>query len=316
MLEDFAYLQPVPYKILSNALKKNKISHAYLFEANDYPKTFDMAVAFAKALFCVDNNIENISAQIDSGNFEELKIINPDNLVIKKEQLEQLQQEFSKKAVIGNKKIYIINGAEYLNQSASNSILKFIEEPEENIIAILITNNIYNVLGTIVSRCQVIPFSKIKEQELTIYNNYKRQNVNIAISLLNSKDEIQKFLDLEENNVDKVIEFVKYYEKNHKNTLLFTKKLWHSYFTDKNTITFAFDVMILLYKDILNVKVNRKIEVFIDEEKLINGIKDVNTIEQLVKKLSILIDLKSKIGLNMNSNLLVDKLIIDFLGGN
>ena len=45
--------------------------------------------------------------------------------------------------------------------------------------------------------------------------------------------------EFNENNVDKVIEFVKYYEKNHKNTLLFTKKLWHSYFTDKNTITNA-----------------------------------------------------------------------------
>ena len=60
------------------------------------------------------------------------------------------------KSVSSEKKVYIINGVENLNIAASNSILKFLEEPEENIIAILVCDNINNVLETIISRCQVI----------------------------------------------------------------------------------------------------------------------------------------------------------------
>ena len=94
--------------------------------------------------------------------YPEIKIINPDGLWIKKEQLDEIQKEFSTKAVFGTKKIYIINEADKMNSSAANSILKFLEEPVPNIIAILVTNNIYQLLDTIISRCQVISLRKNK----------------------------------------------------------------------------------------------------------------------------------------------------------
>ena len=135
----------------------------------------DFALSFAKSLICpnckdgqAECNNCNICKMIDEGNYPELKIVNPDGFWIKKEQLLDLKNEFNKKTIIGNKKIYIINKADRLNVNSANTILKFLEEPEEGIIAILVTENIYQLLNTIISRCQIISLNgqnKLNKEE-------------------------------------------------------------------------------------------------------------------------------------------------------
>ena len=68
--------------------------------------------------------------------------------------MEELKSRFNSKASFGRYNIYIIYKAESLNPTAGNALLKFLEEPEDNIIGILLTNNKSLVLPTIVSRCQ------------------------------------------------------------------------------------------------------------------------------------------------------------------
>ena len=137
MLDEFQIEQPVIYKTLINSVKNNKCSHAYLIDANGYSKSLDLAIAFAKYILCPNSytNCEkcencNQCQNIDNREFIELKIIEAEGQWIKKNQLEELQLEFSKKSVLGNKKVYIINESEKLNVSSSNSLLKFLEEPE------------------------------------------------------------------------------------------------------------------------------------------------------------------------------------------
>ena len=59
----------------------------------------------------------------------------------------------------------IIKETEKLNASSANTILKFLEEPEDGIIAILLTDNRYHVLDTILSRCQIL---SLKENEFKL----------------------------------------------------------------------------------------------------------------------------------------------------
>ena len=76
---------------------------------------------------------------------------------IKKNDVEEIQERFSKSAIEEKGvKIYILHMVENSTPQAINSILKFLEEPEEDIYAILTTSNINNVLPTIISRCQNI----------------------------------------------------------------------------------------------------------------------------------------------------------------
>ena len=163
MLDEYKDSQPIVYKILKNAVSKDKYSHAYLIETNGFSDSLNLALAFIKTIMCPNKYFNNEKCQnchqckvIDSGNFPEIEIIKPDGMWIKKNQVQELQEEFSKKAIIGNKKIYIIANAEKLKTEAANSILKFLEEPAPGIIAILLTENLYQVIETIRSRCQIL----------------------------------------------------------------------------------------------------------------------------------------------------------------
>jgi DNA polymerase III gamma/tau subunit len=67
-----------------------------------------------------------------------------------------LQKEFNNKSLYDTKRVYIIKNAEKLNSASANTILKFLEEPENDIIALLLTDNRYHVIDTIISRCQIL----------------------------------------------------------------------------------------------------------------------------------------------------------------
>jgi len=58
MLDDYKENQPVVYKTLINAVKKNKFSHAYLFETHGYSKSLDLVLSFVKYILCPNNYIE------------------------------------------------------------------------------------------------------------------------------------------------------------------------------------------------------------------------------------------------------------------
>lgn len=318
MLDDFKLEQNIAYKIFFNSIKKNKISHAYLIETNGYYRAFEFALALTKALVCPYNytNSNNCTecAQcraIDDNNFIELKIIKPDGEWIKKEQLDELQLLFSKKALIGNKKIYIIDQIEKLNVTSANSILKFLEEPEEGIIAILLCENINKILSTIVSRCQIISLKNVHSKLLDTNLNSK-----VACKIFNSEEEIQKFIKNEEaiNIINNVIHFVNYYEDNKIDTLLYIDSLWNCFFNERKELFMAFEIMLLYYIDIMKYKMGDEIEIFNDYKTNIQNICLKNNIVNITKKINIIVDLKDKIKYNINVNLLMDKLLISFKG--
>lgn len=325
MLDDYKESQPIVYKILMNAVLNNRFSHAYLFETNGYLEKEELALAFAKYIMCPDhhhNSVDAIKCRhcIKAGyqGFSEITIINPDGLWIKKDQLLELQKNFSKKAIESEQKIYIINNAECLNTSAANSILKFLEEPEENIIAILMTDNSYQLLETIRSRCQIIPFAKTSPNLNNAETVNKSQTLlNIAPLILGNNNQVNEYVDNLKNieTINKVIEFVNYYEKNKKGVLLHLPKMWNNYFFEKELLTLGLDIMILYYKDVLNIYLDKTPQIFADYEESINLIAKTNTIESICSKLNVILNSKEKIKTNANVNLLIDKLIIDFEGG-
>ena len=153
-------------KIISN----NHISHAYLFEVNNYEDDYKYISDFIKMILCnikyedIDNSDNPIISLIDNNNYPDLRVIEHDGSTIKKGQLIELQKDYSNKSLLDGKRIYIIKNAEKLNPASANTILKFLEEPEEDIIAFLITDNRYHVLDTIISRCQILT---LKEDNLS-----------------------------------------------------------------------------------------------------------------------------------------------------
>ena len=315
MLEEFKDEQTIAYKIIKNTLSKQHFAHAYLIETNNYSESFKLVMTFAKMLLCPNYNNGQPNCNnchqcqmIDDNNFPELKIINPDGNWIKKEQLTELQEEFNKKSIIGNKKIYIINKAEKLNNNSANTILKFLEEPQEGIIAILVTDNIYQLLETIISRCQII---SLNGQAKFLKNKSSLEK----IALLSTDNEIDynNFIK-DENNQEKIniiLKFIKYYEKNHKKVLLYMNEYWFDYFQTKENISWAILILIYFYKDVLNYKINCPIEIFNDYIDNIKEVANLNSIINLTNKIKVLNTNRNYLDNNANLNLLMDKIIIE-----
>ena len=171
MLDTYKDTQKIIYQTIVNSVKKNKLSHAYLIELNDSNSGLDFALAISKFLLCPNHYTSNekcgdctICHQVDSENYIELKVIRPDGNFIKKNQIKELQEKFRTESLVNNYKIYIILEAEKFNEEAANSMLKFLEEPNDGVIAILLTNNIYQVYNTIKSRCQILKMRNEKNE--------------------------------------------------------------------------------------------------------------------------------------------------------
>ena len=159
--------QKQAFEYINKTITKNKkISHAYLIETNNYDKYFKFIKEFIKILLSADCDDEEdqkrIKYEVENDIYPDIRYIYPDGNYIKKEQLLSLEADFSKSAINNNYLICVIDQADRLNDSSANTILKFLEEPEKGIIALLVTNNRYRVLETIISRCQILSLKATK----------------------------------------------------------------------------------------------------------------------------------------------------------
>ena len=306
MLEEYEKKEPIIYRQISNSIK-NGLSHAYLFELNDNIYAYEMIMSFVKKV--LSNGDDNIAKRIDDGNYPELKHIFPYGQLIRKEQLEELQKSFSTISLENDKRFYIIHDSEKLNVAAANSLLKFLEEPSDGIIAILLTNNINLMLKTIVSRCQILTFSKNKLED---YIKFNQITSNITLHKLfftiwKNKDELNEY---HRNFVKKVIEFINYYEKNKLKTIVYENRFFEE-FNDKIELNKFFECVILFYRDLLRYKFGSDVLYFDDYIDYIREFSCINTEEMIIKKINTLLEKVRLIKNNVNTSMFIDGIIID-----
>lgn len=167
-MEQLSIVKDSYIRYINQVVKNHKISHAYLVEIDSYEQDFSYVMNFVKMILCnisyeeLSDCVQPILSQIDLNNYPDIKVIEPDGNFIKKTQLLELQKEYSNRSLIGGKRIYIIKNAEKLNAASANTILKFLEEPDDDIVAFLVTENRYHVLATILSRCQILTLKEEK----------------------------------------------------------------------------------------------------------------------------------------------------------
>lgn len=88
------------------------------------------------------------------------------NVFIGIDTIRELKQEARYKVYEGQKKVFIISEADQMRVEAANALLKLLEEPPDNLMLMLTTSNIYQILPTIKSRCQLFRFSPLPEERI------------------------------------------------------------------------------------------------------------------------------------------------------
>lgn len=281
-------------KIINNIISKSQNVQAYILVGNNKDDLKDKALTFAKVFICPFNykvvcDRCNICRRINDGNFGELKIIEPVNNIIKKDSVINLKNSFQTNSIEGKNQVYIIYDVELLNQSAANSILKFLEEPDSNTIAIFTTSNFDLVMSTISSRCQVIRLGGKKDE----FN----------------KNFILEFCGLTEEFYDLVLNFFISMEKNQTNVIIRLKDDLLNYFTTKESLLSVLKLFLLAYKDMLNYKVLGKMNFFNENKEIIVLEKSQNE-KQIIKKISFVLENMKKLKYNVNILLFMYNLII------
>ncbi len=304
MLDKYENDQQVIIKLLKESLNNNKLVQAYLFSCDDLQYAYEFAKDFIKEIIGKSNQnkevLENIFSRIDNDEYTELKVISPDGNYIKKEQLIDLQISVKNKPVEANKIFYIIKSCDKLNSSSANSILKFLEEPYDDVIAILITDNLNMVIPTIKSRCQILSFKNIKNN----YDSFEKLKKYLDISEELNDEELSKLI---ENSIN----FLEEIERKKINALIYEKSLLWDNFKITGDILVFLNILIYCYTDALNIKISRNLNYMYDYTDKIEQIKNNNTEDQLIRKINIIEEIKKQLLLNVNSKLLFDKLIIE-----
>lgn len=166
--EKLFQLQSGPLEIINRIINNKKLSHAYIYEGNNGCGIKEAAIYFSCKLLCDDGGClkcDKCHSIIKNSHINVITVV-PDNNMIKKEQITELIEDFNMSSLIGGARIGIIEDADKMNTSASNALLKFLEEPIQDRYIVLLTNNKKKLLDTIVSRCQVIKFNNIIIDEI------------------------------------------------------------------------------------------------------------------------------------------------------
>lgn len=283
MLKDYEKSQKQAYDFIMSSINKNKISHAYLINSNGVSYSMDFAIDLAKSFLSFDDSV-------DIFNYPDFRVIEPINNVIKKEQVLELQDAFSLKPVYGKYLIYIIKDVNLFNKAAANTLLKFLEEPNPNIIAILIADNVYSVLETIVSRCQIISLIPC-DNDLVLFIKNELKDLNLEFTL---NDFVSFYVNLEK---DKFNVFIS-----------------DDLYKFKDCLNVLFKVGLYFYFDIINLYLKRDVVYFNDYIDQLEEIMKNNLFNDIICKIDIINSFIDNSRYNVNKELFIDNFIIS-MGG-
>jgi DNA polymerase-3 subunit delta' len=153
---------------LHNALKTERLAHAYLFVGPSGIGKKRTALALAQAVLCTENPGEGCGTctacvSITSGSHPDLRLVNPEaaKTTIGIDQVRELQHFLGLKSVRGNRKIAVLEEAHLLTSQAQSALLKMVEEPPGAALLMLLSVNAATLSRPLLSRCQQIRFAAL-----------------------------------------------------------------------------------------------------------------------------------------------------------
>ena len=161
--------QPQVREYLRTSVRASRVSQAYLFCGPRGSGKRRAAFALAKALMCPHGGDDtcDVCKRIERRKHPDVHYLKPEGasrqyLV---EQIREIVADVALAPIQAQHKVYIVHEADRMSASAANAFLKTLEEPPADVTIILTSITRANVLPTLVSRCQVVPFPAIPAEK-------------------------------------------------------------------------------------------------------------------------------------------------------
>ena len=308
---------------LKNAIRMEKISHAYILNGESNAGKMMLAEAFAMALQCEGQGdepcmtcrschqaMEHNQPDIIYISHEKPNVISVDDI------RHQLNNDIVIKPYSSKYKIYIVDEAEKMNVQAQNALLKTIEEPPAYGIILLLTTNADAFLPTILSRCITLNLKSVNEDLIKSHLMKKYQipdyqaevcaafaqgNVGKAIQLASSGE----FNELKNDALSTVkkLEDMDLYELNE------VIKQINEY---KTKIQEYLDLLTLWYRDVLYMKATNNVNnlIFKDEVYDIKKQAAKKSYEGIETILQAIEQTRVRINANVNFDLVIELLLL------
>lgn len=313
--------QPEIVSALTKSFRKKRLVHAYLFEGQKGARKMDAAVYLSSLLLCQSDNppcgVCPNCQKVNNLSHGNIYIIEPENEIIKKDQIEALLHELSSTSLFDGSRIYIIKEAHLMNTAASNALLKFLEEPHPQHYLILLSTQPHLLLDTIKSRVQTFHFNPISKKKMTKNLTDKGIEKDIAYCLAHitsSEEEAEELI--KSGEIIDIVALAKDIQKakNKKQDLYLA-------FLNRGRFLFGEGILVShhqMFFDVLTLIVREKIKSVHGDEELFfaeclkNVDKKIETPDELIRQLEVLNKYQERLKYHVNMELLYASMFLEF----
>jgi DNA polymerase III delta' subunit len=311
-------------KILHRALKHKKLPNSLLFAGPPGIGKKQTALVVAKALNCLKKTSDACEEcahchAINNGNFPDVMVILPAKDMLKIDQMRLLKDTAYLKPMAGRKRVFIVCDAEKMNDEASNSLLKVLEEPPPFSHIIMVTTNPYRIIPTLKSRCQTFQFSPIPKEDIQkVLENRGFQQEKAHILSLLVDGNLKKALSLEWEEVQSQRNqawdlFLALLRREKTASLL--KQFSHSRAVIKEELEKTLEIMASFCRDVILIREGGEPGFLLnpDYEQDLKEVAQSVSLSQAVNFLDKIDFAISALQRNLNVNILVSSLFSNFL---
>ncbi|MFN8186687.1 MAG: hypothetical protein U0R69_06385, partial [Gaiellales bacterium] len=150
--------QDEPKRLLTAALREGP-AHAYLFHGPPGVGKRSLATAFAGSLLGDHDRVER-------GSHPDLYVLEPLGDQIRIDAIRELRRDLHMRPFEGSRRVYLVFGADVLNDDAADALLKDLEEPPAYAVIVLVADEIGSLPATLRSRCQLVPFRRLSHRSI------------------------------------------------------------------------------------------------------------------------------------------------------
>ncbi|MFJ7828441.1 DNA polymerase III subunit delta' [Psychrobacillus sp. NPDC096623] len=326
-IEDVERMQPTVVKQIQTIVSKNRIGHAYILEGAKGTGKEKVMQFFVQLIYC-ENPTNNVPCEtcrsckrLKSSNHLNFMQLEPDGQFIKKGQVDELVHALSKTTIEKQRKIYAIHHADQLNTSAANTLLKFLEEPQSEITAILLTDRMHALLPTIRSRCQHFSLSPMSAGILKQKLIEEGITDSMASTVCKMTNQVEQAINLAKDEQfglvrKSVLKLVEANGRSVQDALMCIHEDFGPLLKEKEQAEQALDLLLFAYRDIVAIKASPIADcTFPDMISYWKQIALQTTYEQLSKQLEMILHAKQNLHKNMNRTLMMEQLMLNLQEG-